>query len=79
MNQKKKFDKVSRLEVQYRNAIATIRYCRTNMDTKMLEFDIAHTIREIEKYGFDFFANHYIRDYVLRLEAMARQLKYETQ
>lgn len=79
MMKKNQHKKVSSLEHRYRRAIATIRSCRTNQDTKALEVDITHNINYIESYGFDFFPNHYVRDQVLLLEAMAHQLQYATQ
>lgn len=68
--------KVSGLEYRYRRAVALARSCKTTRETKALEIDIAHTINHIDKYGFEFFSNHYIRDEVLRFEAMISQLQF---
>lgn len=74
VNQRNK--KVSGLEHRYRRAVATIRSFRPSKETKELEKDIVHTIQHIQNYGFEFFPNHYIRDDVIRLEGMARQLEH---
>lgn len=74
----KQAQSISGLESRYRRAIASMRACKTNKDTKALEFDIAHTINKIDQYGFEFFPNHFIRNDVIRLEAMINQLHFAT-
>jgi len=42
---------------------------------KKLETDGIHLIKNIEDYGFKFFAAHYLNDKMIELEALARQMR----
>lgn len=70
--------RVTGLEHRYRRAVAIARSCKTNRNTKSLECDIAHVIDTIDRYGFEFFPNHFIRDEVIKFEAMVNQLQFAT-
>lgn len=85
MDKNNRHKKVSGLEHRFRRAVANLRHTRnakkytTDDVVRDLEISIAHTIRRINQYGFEFFANHYIRDDVIALEGMANQMRTYTQ
>jgi len=44
-------------------------------EEKSLEIDAIHVIKEIEDYGFNFFAEHFLWEKMQELETIARQMR----
>lgn len=51
------------------------RYQNKTKRDKSLEMEIAWTIHEIEKYGFNFYPEHYIEDKMQELEKLSKTFK----
>lgn len=70
---------VSNAERRYRTAMFKIRGFNRNLISKETQTDIAYLINEVDRYGFTFFANHYVIDSVERLEGIANVLSLSKQ
>ncbi len=66
--------RVKPVQQRYNRAVSAMRGLHVSLETKALQKEIEWIRHEIERYGFEFFPNHYIFDKVREFEEKVTEL-----